>query len=129
MSLDWQADVTEAHRLLRPEHIGTTPSVLDDATLDLRTRLIDEEADELRVALVNDDLPGAADAMGDLIYVIVGTAIAMGIDLRPVWDAIQASNLAKAGGGRQANGKWAKPPGWVAPDIAAILANQGPLTR
>lgn len=127
MSSSWQADLVEAHRLLCPEQIGTTPAMPDEDVTMLRLRLVDEEHDEFRDAMLNDDIPGVADALTDMIYVILGTAVAMGIDLSVIWDAVHASNLAKAGGVRRADGKFMKPISWVPPDIAGILASQRPL--
>jgi hypothetical protein len=62
--------------------------------------------------------------LADLIYVAIGTAVALGVDLRPVWDAVHAANLAKAGGPRRADGKFLKSADWVHPDIKGILAKQ-----
>lgn len=128
MSLDWQADVIDFHEKFCPERIGTTPTI-PWGRINLLMTLIMEELDELDDAITRNDLPGVADAMGDLIYVTLGCATTCGIDLRPVWNAIQAANMAKAGGSNREDGKVMKPPGWRPPDIAAILANQGRLTR
>lgn len=51
------------------------------------------------------------------------------IDLPDVWEAVQAANMAKEGGGTREDGKILKPPGWQAPDIAGILADQKPLSE
>lgn len=117
-----------------------------------RLRLILSEAAELATALVENDLAGVADALADLDYVTIGTAVQFGIPHGAVWDAVQASNLAKfpvcdtcygglerAGDGgerlcslchgtgrivvKDAQGKVQKPAGWAPPDIAAILTN------
>jgi len=60
-----------------------------------RLRLILSEAAELATALVENDLAGVADALADLDYVTIGTAVQFGIPHGAVWDAVQASNLAK----------------------------------
>ena len=65
-----------------------------------------------------------ADGIADLIYVLLGRAIAYGIDLRPVWDEVQRANMSKEGGGKRADGKILKPPGWRAPDINGVIARQ-----
>jgi hypothetical protein len=68
-----------------------------------------------------------ADGIVDAIYVLIGAAITYGIDIRPVWQAVHAANMAKEGGATREDGKVQKPPGWQPPDIAGILAAQGPL--
>jgi predicted HAD superfamily Cof-like phosphohydrolase len=118
------ADVLEFHRKL-DSYIGSTPAVPPQEIVDFRVSLIKEEAGELLDAMCKDDLPEIADAIADSIYVLIGTAISYGIDLRPVWAAVQEANMAKLGGGRRADGKHLKGPGWQHPDIAGILAKQG----
>lgn len=129
MSENWQADLVEAHRLLCPEQIGTTPAMPDEDVTMLRLRLVDEEHDEFRDAMLNDDISGVADAIGDLVYVLLGTAVAMGIDMAPVWNAIHIANLSKANGPRRADGKWLKGPTWAPPDIPGVLSRQRPLSE
>lgn len=125
---DWYADVLSFHRTFCPEQIGTVPKVPSDEVCLLRSRLVLEEYEEFEWAMDLDKIPEMADAIADLIYVLLGTAIAYGIDMRPVWEAVQASNLAKVGGGRRADGKVQKCVGWQPPDIAGILERQGPIT-
>jgi len=93
--------------------------------VSLRRRLVFEEINELIDAIDAADLAGIADSIVDSIYVLLGTAIVYGIDLCPVWDAVQAANIAKVGGGKRDDGKIMKPPGWKPPDICAVLAAQG----
>lgn len=138
MSMDWFADVLEFERAVGARY-RTTPGPFPDKTR-LRARLINEEYREtfaalqkLHVAAAGTDaelpehLGAVADGLADLIFVCIGTAITFGVDLRPVWDAVAAANLAKAGGPRDAWGKIMKPPGWSHPDIAAIVAAAPPL--
>lgn len=120
-------DVLEFHRTMGCA-IGSAPAVPDRETIQLRRDLIGEEVGELLEALVAGDLPGIADGAVDAIYVIVGTLIACGIDPAPIWAAVHASNIAKAGGPKRADGKCLKPPGWRPPDVAGILAAQPPIT-
>lgn len=126
MSMDWFQDVLDFHEKFGCK-IGSTPAVPDIGTVCHRLGLIDEERDELAEALDEDRLPDIADAIGDMVYVLLGTAISYGIDLRPVWDAIQAANMAKEGGGTRADGKVLKPSDWQPPDIDSLLADQKPL--
>lgn len=90
----------------------------------LRRELISEEFNELWSALRRESLIETADAMCDLIYVVVGTAVEMGIDLAPLWEEVHRTNMAKAGGPVRADGKRLKPEGWMPPDIVGILGDQ-----
>ena len=124
MGLDWYADVHAFHDKFGCM-IGDGPEPPDDETAALRMRLIEEEHEELKSAHADGDIPGVADALTDMIYVILGTAISYGIDLRPVWDEVQRANMAKTGGGTRADGKILKPEGWTPPNIDEVLASQG----
>jgi len=101
--------------------INGTPTVPSAEDRTLRMSLIREEAQEFFDATANQDFDEVADALADLIYVAIGAAITWGIDLRPVWDAVQRSNMAKVGGSKRADGKWLKPAGWQPPDIKSAL--------
>src|SRR4051812_4699043 len=81
--------------------IGEAPNTLSESEQDLRLSLIEEELEELTEALIEGDLIGTADGLGDLLYVIYGCAIACGIDLEPVFAEIHRSNMTKTGGGER----------------------------
>ena len=69
------------------------------------------------------NLPEFVDALADLLYVIEGTAAAMGVNMAPILAEVQRANMAK-----EPNGPDAKPvklPGWTPPDIAGVLVRQG----
>lgn len=123
MSQDWFADVLEFHRKFEV-YIGATPSIPPENVRVLRTCLEDEEKLELIRACYAKDLPGIADGIADLIYVLLGRAIAYGIDLRPIWDEVQRANMAKVGGPLRGDGKKLKPPGWTPPNIVGVLSRQ-----
>ncbi len=128
MSLDWFGDVLTFHRKLAPGRIGSTPAWPDGDKKRFVDRLVVEEWNELVQADKDRDLVETTDATLDLIYVLLGRLITLGIDPRPAWDAIQASNIAKEGGETRPDGKVGKPLGWEPPDIAGILAGQPPLS-
>ena len=95
----------------------------------LRTSLKDEESRELDLAIEQRDILGVADAIGDLIYVLVGMALEFGIPLDQVWAAIQTANMAKVDPEtgevvRREDGKILKPDGWAPPDIAQALLKE-----
>lgn len=116
-----------------------------------RYGLIQEELDELRHALDdNSNLVEAADALADLLYVVLGTGVALGINLGPIFDIVHEANMAKypmccgqswcdivnCGNPeshdshptvlRRPDGKVQKPVGWTSPEpaIKAELARQ-----
>lgn len=106
-------------------HIGGKPSIPPMRITELRLDLIWEEMEELEAAAYVDDLEGIADACADLIYVVIGTAIAYGIDLNKVWEEVHRANMAKLTGPKRADGKQLKPEGWQPPDIRGVLQAQG----
>lgn len=104
---------------------------------DFRLALIEEEYRELQIAVSGfkkdpeekgkflpfsspeEQNAAVADALGDLIYVIVGSAVAWGLDLGAVWNAIHESNMSKT---PNPNGKTIKGEGWIPANIGAVLA-------
>lgn len=77
------------------------------------------------------NLVETADALTDLMVVIVGMALEMGIPLDHTWVEVHRSNMAKVQPDgtvkRREDGKVLKPEGWTKPDIEAALRRQ-PLT-
>lgn len=65
----------------------------------------------------------AADALADMVYVIVGTALEFGIPLDRVWEEVQRSNMDKVRDGviRRSDGKILKPADWKGPDVEGCL--------
>lgn len=121
---DWYDAVLQFHKKFG-QLIGERPSIPSEKVRTLRVNLIAEEAKELELALLSNDMPEIADACADLIYVIVGTAISYGIDLRPVFSEVQRTNMLKEGGGERGDGKILKPAGWKGPRIIEVLVKQG----
>ena len=135
---DWFKDVEEFMIKFRqsPPVNQIMPVVCNEETYKLRMALIAEEVLELRTAWHNKNLAELADAVCDLIYVTIGMAVACGVDIRPVWKAIQEANMTKipyneelaeklrAKGEKVPVGKTLKPPGWTAPDIEEIIQQQ-----
>ena len=124
MSKDWYQDIIDFHKVMG-HYIGEKPSLPPDAVRSLRRRLIKEEVQETLNAIFSDDLVELADGIADSIVVLLGTAVSYGIDLRPVWDEVHKTNMAKLGGGTDSFGKSLKPKGWKSPDVKSILIGQG----
>ncbi|HQY56288.1 MAG: MazG nucleotide pyrophosphohydrolase domain-containing protein [Nitrospira sp.] len=121
--MDPQAMVEEFHRKFEIA-ISDRPSLPEDATRQLRVRLIQEEFEELQEAMVAQDLPGVAKELADLLYVVYGTAVSYGMDMDPVFREVHRSNLSKVGGHKRADGKWVKPSTYSPAQVAPLLAAQ-----
>lgn len=104
--------------------VARTPTVPDEQTQALRIRLIQEEFDELKEALRSKDLEGIAKELADLLYVVYGTAVSCGIDMEPIFNEVQRSNMSKVGGYKREDGKWIKPPTYSPANLKPILDAQ-----
>jgi predicted HAD superfamily Cof-like phosphohydrolase len=142
----WQKDVQDFHEKFGAK-VGNQPN-FDER--ELRAKLIMEEAVETVAAMgfsvfatiddtgvigrrafrevaryhgshVEPNMVETIDGLCDLIYVTVGSAVSMGIDLSPFFNEVHRSNMAKVGGATRADGKILKPEGWTAPDIYGLL--------
>lgn len=87
----------------------------------LRISLMVEELHELEMAMAYDDLTLMADGLADLLYVVIGTAVAYGMDIEPIFDEVHRSNMTKKGGPQRKDGKALKPETYEPPDLAPIL--------
>lgn len=102
----------------------------------LRLSLMQEELDEITDAAGyvrrdgnyfwenEQDLISAVDGLGDLLYVLLGTAVEWGIDLEPYFDEIHASNMTKVGGEVRADGKRLKGKNYRPPNLTAVYEQQ-----
>jgi predicted HAD superfamily Cof-like phosphohydrolase len=105
-------------------HVASIPTVPDGKTPALRVRLIQEEFDELKEALEAKDLPNIAKELADLLYVVYGTAVSYGIDMEPVFQEVQRSNMSKVGGYKREDGKWVKPATYSPANMKPIINKQ-----
>lgn len=96
--------------------------------LAMRIRLLEEELDEYRAAARSGDIVAIADALSDLLYVLLGTYVAHGLqDLAvALFDEVHRSNMSKLDGNGQPifreDGKVLKSDSFRPPDLSAILA-------
>lgn len=117
----------EFHRVFGA-HLEQAPTAdLDAETIALRVSLIQEELNEYRVAAEAHDLVGVADALSDLMYVVLGTYVSHGLqDLaEELFAEVHASNMSKLDAeGRvlyRSDGKVLKSNLWRPPDLRGIL--------
>jgi predicted HAD superfamily Cof-like phosphohydrolase len=120
---DAQRMVQEFHKQFEI-HVSPTPSIPDEPTQILRKRLIQEEFEELQEAMQEKDLPSIAKELADLLYVVYGTAVSLGIDMEPVFQEVHRSNMSKVGGHKREDGKWVKPPTYSPAQLDSVLAAQ-----
>ena len=124
VSFDPYEAVLEFHETFNAR-VGESPGLPGEDAVALRIRLIREELDELEKSISGQDVVDVADALADLLYVTYGTAIAFGIDVRPVFEEVHRANMTKMGGKVRADGKILKPEGWEPPGIEEVLRRQG----
>lgn len=123
--------------------VNETPTVPDFETMCLRLELIREEVEELRAEGFGvyetffdqmqqgnkPNLVKIADALGDILYVVYGTAVSCGIDMEPIFAEIHRSNMSKLQPDgtvlRREDGKVLKPDTYSPANLEAILAQQG----
>lgn len=106
-------------------YISEESKLPDSSIRELRKSLLQEEFDEYMKAEEDNDLVEIADALGDMMYIIYGTAISYGIPLDDIFNEIHASNMSKLGEDgkpiRREDGKILKGPNFFRPDIAKFL--------
>jgi predicted HAD superfamily Cof-like phosphohydrolase len=132
----WQEMVRE-FMVTAQQATPDTPTVPTMEVAQLRHELIREELREFWVGTVDslyafkkeDLLEQAADAIGDMLYVVLGAAVAFGIDIEPVFEEIHRSNMTKFVDGQLVTsgpkaGKWIKGPSYEPANIALILKKQ-----
>jgi len=125
MSKDWYQDIVDFHRLVMRDNFSTKPYIPSQKYRDLRIKLIREEVvKETLPALENGNLVGIADGIADSIVVLLGTAVTYGIDIRPIWDEVHRTNMAKKDGPMREDGKRLKPEGWESPRIEEEIRRQ-----
>jgi predicted HAD superfamily Cof-like phosphohydrolase len=105
-------------------HYEINPSVLTEAQVNRRVRLIEEEFDEFIEAWEDGDYIAQIDALMDLLYVTHGTLVEMGIlDTQSFWNEVQRSNMTKVGGHQNEYGKFIKPATYSPADFRQVFIN------
>ncbi len=118
----WQEYVTDFHyKFGCPIRTNSDPQWSQP---ELRKSLIKEECAEMCEAIDRRDIAETVDGACDLIYVILGTMIELGIDLDPFFIEVHKTNMAKSVGKFRNDGKILKPDGWKPPRIAEMIANK-----
>jgi len=136
----WQDDVRTFMQEVKGLDLPTSPTAPSWKVARLVLQLLHEEMTEAIQAIFHlfrasdllepqaqanaTSLAEVAKELADSIYVLLYAANALGIDLEPVWQEVQRTNMLKKGGPTRLDGKAMKPPDWQPPDIASIIAAQ-----
>lgn len=77
--------------------INHKPTLVKPELAGLRFDLMKEENEEYLEAVLDKDLAGIADALGDQLYILCGTILTHGMQhiIEAVFDEIQRSNMSK----------------------------------
>lgn len=107
-----------------------TPVLPDYDVRELRQNMLEEEYQEYVEAENDHDIVEVADALADMMVIIIGTAIAYGIPIAKVWDEVHRSNMAKVDSDtgtvkKRHDGKVLKPDTWTPPNITGVLMSAG----
>ena len=147
---DYQAKLREWARMTG-ERMPAAPEMPTETERVLRCRLLLEETMEYisasgcnvlhwsdgrmtveaRPDMCEADFTAMAHENADVLYIAFGNAVAMGVDMGPVFEAVHAANMRKAGPDgtvqKRTDGKILKPDGWKPADVAAVLRDQEPM--
>ncbi len=95
--LDCLNQVADFHKtFMHP--ILDNPQIPSAKRCELRISLLQEELNELKVAIYGNDIVEAADAFCDLQYVLSGAILEFGLGdkFKELFDEVQRSNMSKA---------------------------------
>ena len=119
--------VKEFNEAFKIKYSKNQKADLDESTIDLRYRLMQEENNEYLEAARKKDLVEIADALGDKLYILCGTILAHGLQdkIVEVFDEIQRSNMSKLSADGtpviREDGKILKGPNYFKTNIKSIL--------
>ncbi len=117
--------IREFEELFSSHPIPESPQLLPaDRTLK-RVRLISEEFAEYIEAAQKQNLIECAKELADLLVVVYGTAVLMGLPMGEIFEEVHRSNMSKIGAdgtpAYDVGGKVVKGPNYSPPDIRGIL--------
>jgi predicted HAD superfamily Cof-like phosphohydrolase len=100
--------------------------VIPPEVIELRRKLILEEAYEFDTAAHNGDIEKVADSLADLLYVVFGAALAYGVPIGECFIEVHRSNMTKSmqKDEKSVKGKTLKGDDYTPPDLKKILLEQ-----
>lgn len=98
----------------------------NEAQFNMYLGLIGEEADELAVAIKEQDKVETLDALIDILVVTIGAIHSAGFDAEGAWKEVMRTNFAKIDREtgkvrKREDGKVLKPVGWAPPDLKPYI--------
>ncbi|WP_234111617.1 nucleoside triphosphate pyrophosphohydrolase family protein [Chryseobacterium sp. R2A-55] len=95
--IDSLNQVAEFHKTFNAP-ILETPQIPSKERCELRVSLLQEELNELRLAIADKDIVEVADALCDLQYVLSGAVLEFGLGekFEELFNEVQRSNMSKA---------------------------------
>ena len=101
----------------------------NQSQFNMYLKLIEEEADELGVAINNYDKVETLDALIDILVVTIGAIHSMGADAEGAWKEVMKTNFAKIDSEtgkvrKREDGKVLKPVGWTPPELNNYLTKE-----
>lgn len=126
-------DAVRAFHIKFEQDYAGEPRELPASVAALRMKLVLEEVQELRDAIDRGELHEQLDALCDLLYVTLGTAIVMGMTdvLEEAFTRVHHSNMNKqltpSRHGSKRDSPWdvVKPEGWKPPDLKDLVSKTG----
>ena len=107
------------------QEVKAKSSFSSDKINKLRVNLINEELEELKIAIDSKNLVEVADALTDILYVTYGAGHAFGINLDRCFEEVQQSNMSKLDDNGNPiyndSGKVMKGPKYFKPDLSKFL--------
>jgi predicted HAD superfamily Cof-like phosphohydrolase len=119
--------VKEFHTAFKIGYSEAPVADLGESKSTLRYHLMKEENEEYLEAVQNNDLVEIADALGDMMYVLLGTILEHGLQhkIEAIFDEIQRSNMSKLDEEgnpiSRKDGKIIKGVNYFKPDFSKIL--------
>ncbi len=107
------------------QEIKSRSELSNEKINNLRISLIEEELDELKLAISDNNIKEVADALTDILYVTYGAGHAFGINLDNCFDEVQESNMSKLDKNGKPiyneSGKVMKGPSYFKPNLSKFL--------
>lgn len=118
--------------------MNDSPNLVDRETFELRFKLLKEENEEYLDACFDGNLVEIADALGDQLYIVLGTIITHGLQhvIEEVFERIHQNNMSKLVDGKplingvnvfddtRPIGKVLKPKNWKPVDLKDLIIEE-----